>query len=146
LNTGYQQVADMMAGRARQNVETLRQVIKEIREAKLPDPEKLGNAGSFFKNPVVPEETYEWLLKNHPDIPSYPAPAGARKIPAAWLIEHSGWKGKRMGDAGTFEKQPLVLVNYGNATGRQILDLAGNIERDVFNKFGIRLEKEVNII
>jgi UDP-N-acetylmuramate dehydrogenase len=146
LNTGYQLVADKMAGRARQNVETLRQVIIEIRESKLPDPSKLGNAGSFFKNPVIPEAEYESLLNKYPDIPSYPAPAGARKIPAAWLIEHCGWKGKRIGDAGTFAMQPLVLVNHGNATGRQILELAKNIEEDVAAKYGIRLEKEVNIV
>ena len=146
LNTGYQQVADKMAGKARHNVETIRQVIIEIRESKLPDPDKLGNAGSFFKNPVIPEAEYESLFNMYPDIPSYPAPAGARKIPAAWLIEQCGWKGKRIGDAGTFDKQPLVLVNHGNATGRQILDLAKSIEEDVVVKYGIRLEKEVNII
>ena len=146
LNTGYQQVADKMAGKARQNVETMRQVIIEIRESKLPDPDKLGNAGSFFKNPVIPEAEFESLFKKYPDIPSYPAPAGARKIPAAWMIEQCGWKGKRLGDAGTFEKQPLVLVNHGNATGRQILDLAKSIEEDVAVKYGIKLEKEVNIV
>lgn len=146
LNTGYQQVSDMMAGKDKQNVETMRQVIIEIRESKLPDPDKLGNAGSFFKNPVVQEAEYESLLLKYNDIPSYPAAKGARKIPAAWLIEQCGWKGKRLGDAGTFEKQPLVLVNHGNATGRQILDLAKIIEEDVAVKYGIRLEKEVNIV
>jgi len=146
LNTGYQHIADKMAGKASQDVETMRQVIIEIRESKLPNPDKLGNAGSFFKNPVIQEAEYESLIKKFPDIPSYPAPAGARKIPAAWLIEHCGWKGKRLGDAGTFEKQPLVLVNHGNASGRQILDLAKSIEEDVAVKYGIKLEKEVNII
>jgi UDP-N-acetylmuramate dehydrogenase len=146
LNTAYLPVAEKMAGRARQDVETMRQVIIEIRESKLPDPDKLGNAGSFFKNPVIPEEKYESLLQQYQDIPSYPAPLGARKIPAAWLIEQCGWKGKRIGDAGVYEKQPLVLVNHGNATGRQILDLAKNIEGDVAGRFGIWLEKEVNII
>ena len=146
LNTGYQQVADIMAGKAMQNVETMRQVITEIRESKLPDPDKLGNAGSFFKNPVIPEEEYELLFNKYPELPSYPAAAGARKIPAAWLIEQCGWKGKRLGDAGTFEKQPLVLVNHGNATGKQILHLANSIEEDVREKYGIKLEKEVNIV
>jgi UDP-N-acetylmuramate dehydrogenase len=135
-----------MSGKSRQNVETMRQVIIEIRESKLPDPDKLGNAGSFFKNPVISEDEFESLSKAHPDIPSYPAQEGARKIPAAWLIEQCGWKGKRIGDAGTFEKQPLVLVNHGNATGRQILGLAKSIEEDVDVKYGIRLEKEVNIV
>jgi UDP-N-acetylmuramate dehydrogenase len=146
LNTGYALVADKLKEKARQDVETMRQVIIEIRESKLPDPSLLGNAGSFFKNPVVPEETYESLIRNHPDMPSYPAPAGCRKIPAAWLIEQCGWKGKRMGDAGTFDRQPLVLVNHGGATGRQILDLAEKIAGDVAGKYGIKLEKEVNII
>jgi UDP-N-acetylmuramate dehydrogenase len=121
-------------------------VIIEIRGSKLPDPHKLGNAGSFFKNPVIPEAEYESLFKEHPDIPSYPAAGGARKIPAAWLIEQCGWKGKRIGDAGTFDRQPLVLVNHGNATGREILDLATSIEKDVAVKYGIKLEKEVNIV
>ncbi len=146
LNTGYQPVADKMAGKERQDVETMRQVIIEIRQSKLPDPDILGNAGSFFKNPVIPEGQYDRLLEKFPDLPSYPALSGARKIPAAWLIEQCGWKGKRIGDAGTFEKHSLVLVNHGNATGRQILDLAMFIERDVLAKFGIRLESEVNII
>jgi UDP-N-acetylmuramate dehydrogenase len=90
LNTGYQSLADKMAGRSKQDVETLRQVIMEIRSEKLPDPDKLGNAGSFFKNPVVSEEMYESLLTDHPDLPSYPAHAGSRKIPAAWMIERCG--------------------------------------------------------
>jgi UDP-N-acetylmuramate dehydrogenase len=146
LNTGYHQVAERMAGQDRQDVNTLRRLIMEIRREKLPDPDILGNAGSFFKNPIIPEEVYEALLTDHPELPSYPAPAGTRKIPAAWLIEQCGWKGKRIGDAGTFERQPLVLVNHGNATGRQILDLASKIEEDVSKKYGIRLEKEVNIL
>jgi UDP-N-acetylmuramate dehydrogenase len=146
LNTAYREVADKMAGRARQDVETLRQVIIEIRESKLPDPARLGNAGSFFKNPMVTEEEYGSLMLDYPDMPSHPAPSGYRKIPAAWLIEQSGWKGRRIGDAGTYEKQPLVLVNHGRATGREILDLARRIEEDVAGKFGIRLDKEVNII
>lgn len=146
MNTSYHQVAEKMAGRDRQDVETMRQVIIEIRRSKLPDPDELGNAGSFFKNPVIPESEYESLIAKYPEIPSYPAPAGARKIPAAWLIEQCGWKGKRVGDAGTYEKQPLVLVNHGHASGRQILDLAKNIEDDVSAKYGIRLDKEVNIV
>lgn len=146
LNTAYQQVADKLAGRDRQDIETLRQVIIEIRESKLPDPASLGNAGSFFKNPLVTEEVYRSLILNYPDMPSYPASSGYRKIPAAWLIERCGWKGKRIGDAGTHDKQPLVLVNHGHASGRQILDFAKIIEEDITGKFGIKLEREVNII
>ncbi len=146
LKLGYQQVADKMAGMDRQDVESMRKVIIEIRESKLPDPDKLGNAGSFFKNPVIAADDYDSLSTSFPEIPSYPAPAGTRKIPAAWLIDQCGWKGKRIGDAGTYEKQALVLVNHGNATGRQMLELAKNIERDVEKKFGVKLKKEVNII
>ena len=124
LNTSYDLVAEKLSGRNRRDVESLRQVIIEIRRSRLPDPEELGNAGSFFKNPVVSAEKYMSLLSENPEMPSYPAQAGTRKIPAAWLIEQCGWKGKRMGDAGTYEKQPMVLVNHGNASGQDILDLS----------------------
>ena len=146
LNLSYQQVAELMSNKDRQDVETLRKTIIEIRRSKLPDPAELGNAGSFFKNPVIPPEKFEALLTLFPDIPSYPGALGTRKIPAAWLIERCGWKGKKQGDAGTFEKQPLVLVNHGKASGKDILFLAENIARDVENTFGIQLEKEVNVI
>lgn len=129
-----------------QDVQVLRQVIINIRRSKLPDPGQLGNAGSFFKNPVVTEAEFNRISGEYPGMPSYPQGQGFRKIPAAWLIEQSGWKGKRLGDAGTYEKQPLVLVNFGNAGGKDILELASAIEKDVFSNFGIRLEKEVNVV
>jgi UDP-N-acetylmuramate dehydrogenase len=146
LNMGYPLVAEKMAARKTQDVESMRQVIIGIRRSRLPDPAELGNAGSFFKNPVVPEEQFRQLTTEHPVMPSYPTQAGSRKIPAAWLIEQCGWKGKRSGDAGCYEKQPLVLVNHGSASGRDILELATGIEDEVYTKFGIRLEKEVNVI
>ncbi len=146
LNLGYQMLAEKMSGRERQDVETIRQVIIEIRRSKLPDPEQFGNAGSFFKNPRIPEEQYQGILEKYPGLPSYPAAGRSRKIPSAWLIEQCGWKGKRRGDAGCYEKQALVLVNYGSATGKDILELATLIEKDVHGRFGIRLEKEVNVI
>ncbi len=146
LNTGYPAVAEKLAARETPDVENMRQVILEIRRSKLPDPAELGNAGSFFKNPVVESEQFRRLAGEFPEMPSYPVHSGARKIPAAWLIEQCGWKGKRLGDAGTYEKQPLVLVNYGRATGRDILELSSRIERDVSLKFGIQLDKEVNVV
>ena len=146
LNLSYQMVAEKLSARKKRDVETLRQVIIEIRQSKLPDPAELGNAGSFFKNPVIPTEHYQSILEEHPGLPSYKALAGSRKIPAAWLIEQCGLKGKRLGDAGCYEKQALVLVNHGSATGKDILELAALIEKDVHKRFGIRLEKEVNVI
>ncbi|MFC2112608.1 UDP-N-acetylmuramate dehydrogenase [Bacteroidota bacterium] len=146
LNLSYQLVEEKMASREKSDPESLRQVIIEIRRSKLPDPDELGNAGSFFKNPLIPAEQYEALLSENPEMPSYPAAGGTKKIPAAWLIDQCGWKGKRIGDAGSYEKQALVLVNYGSASGQEILDLSAQIEQDIRQRFGISLEKEVNVI
>lgn len=117
-----------------------------IRRSKLPDPEILGNAGSFFKNPVVDSQFFESLKEKHPGIPSFYVSESEIKIPAAWLIEQCGWKGRRFGDAGVHARQPLVLVNYGKATGLQILDLANQIRESVLSRFQLQLEPEVNII
>ena len=117
-----------------------------IRRRKLPDPEVLGNSGSFFKNPVVPAETFANFHKANPEAPHYPVGDGTYKIPAGWLIEHCGYKGKRVGNAGVHKDQALVLVNYGNASGKEILELANSIRKDVKTKFGIELIPEVNII
>ncbi|MEX0823960.1 MAG: UDP-N-acetylmuramate dehydrogenase [Balneolaceae bacterium] len=117
-----------------------------IRKSKLPDPSLLSNAGSFFKNPVVNQETFRGLKSGYPDIPSYPMDDGEVKIPAGWLIEKAGWKGRRVGNVGTYENQALVIVNHGNATGREIYDHAMKIQSDVSKKFGIKLAPEVNVI
>jgi len=122
----------------------VREAVCRIRRRKLPDPAELGNAGSFFKNPVVDNQIFSTLKEKFPDIPSYPS-GNRMKIPAAWLIEQCGWKGKRFGDAGVHLNQPLVLVNYGSATGNQILDLSRQIIDSVFLKFGIDLVSEVNV-
>lgn len=122
----------------------VRQAIINIRSAKLPDPTITGNAGSFFKNPVVTQETFDKLLVHHPQIPHYTVPNGI-KIPAGWLIETAGWKGYRQSDAGVHARQALVLVNYGTASAKDILNLADEITNDITVKFGIKLEKEVNI-
>ena len=118
----------------------------EIRTSKLPDPKVLGNAGSFFKNPTVPLHQFEALQAQYPGIPSYPVSDTHIKIPAGWLIEQCGWKGYRKGDTGVHAKQALVLVNYGNAKGKDILNLANKIRNSVKEKFGIEIEMEVNVI
>jgi UDP-N-acetylmuramate dehydrogenase len=146
LNLGYQGLAGILEESPTKDVRAVRKAVIEIRRSKLPDPEILGNAGSFFKNPAIPSEHYEALKKQFPGMPSYPAPGGHRKIPAAWMIEQCGWKGRMHGPAGTYEHQPLVIVNHGGASGKEILELAGLITEDVENKFGIRLVPEVNIL
>lgn len=116
-----------------------------IRRSKLPDPEVTGNAGSFFKNPVVSGVQAEHLKNQHAGIPVYPQADGTMKLAAGWLIEQCGFKGHREGDAGVHPRQALVLVNYGNASGLDIISLAGKIQNAVFEKFGVKLEMEVNI-
>ncbi len=120
-------------------------VIK-IRQQKLPDPKELGNSGSFFKNPVITFEEFEILRAQFPEIPNYILGKGFVKIPAGWLIDKAGLKGYREGDAGVHKNQALVLVNYGNATGKDILNLAKKIQAEILNTFNISLEPEVNII
>lgn len=120
-------------------------IIRKIRTEKLPDPAKIGNAGSFFKNPFVDDGTFQKIKNEFPDVPSF-RQEGKVKIPAAWLIEKSGLKGFRKGDVGTYPNQPLVIVNYGNATGKEIYDFAMYIKQTVLEKFNIELEPEVNVI
>ncbi len=116
-----------------------------IRQSKLPDPKVLGNSGSFFKNPQITKEHFEALKLQFPDIKGYPQNDGI-KVPAGWLIEQCGWKGKRVGNTGSHAKQALVLVNYGGATGTEIYQLAQDIIKSVSDKFSIHLEPEVNIV
>ena len=124
----------------------LRQVIIDIRNAKLPDPKVQGNAGSFFMNPVVSRQKYEELAAQYPQMPHYTVDAQHEKIPAGWMIEQCGWKGKSLGRAGVHDKQALVLVNLGGATGQEIVDLCETIRKDVSDQFGIDIHPEVNVI
>lgn len=124
----------------------LRQVIIDIRRAKLPDPAVLGNAGSFFTNPIVPREDYERIALSYPDVPHYEVDESHVKIPAGWMIEQCGWKGRSLGKAGVYERQALVLVNLGGATGRDIERLCRQVQADVKSHFGIDIEPEVNFI
>ncbi|WP_460115448.1 UDP-N-acetylmuramate dehydrogenase [Pseudomonas sp. H2_D02] len=118
--------------------------ICSIRSEKLPDPTVLGNAGSFFKNPLVPAAHVAHLKEQYPDLVAYPQPGGQMKIAAGWLIERAGWKGFREGDAGVHKLQALVLVNYGDATGLELLDLARRIQKDIAERFQVDLEMEPN--
>ena len=117
-----------------------------IRQSKLPDPNEIGNSGSFFKNPVISTTDFKNLQKTYADAPHYVVSKKEVKVPAGWLVEQCGFKGKRFGDAGVHKKQALVLVNYGNATGKEILELSKKIQKAVLEKFKIQLEAEVNII
>ncbi len=127
-------------------IQDISKAVISIREQKLPNPAEIGNSGSFFKNPVIDLKTFEKLQKKYPDMPHYPLGEDKVKVPAGWLIEQCAFKGTRVGDAGVHEKQALVLVNYGSATGKELLDLAEEIQRTVKEKFKIEITPEVNII
>jgi UDP-N-acetylmuramate dehydrogenase len=142
----YGQVEEKVKEKGEINLTTIRDAVIEIRQSKLPDVKELGNAGSFFKNPEVELEIAEMLKSKFENIPVYPAKNGKTKLAAGWLIEKAGWKGVREGEVGVHEKQALVLVNYGNATGQRIYDFSEKIRQSVFEKFGVELEREVNCV
>jgi UDP-N-acetylmuramate dehydrogenase len=121
-------------------------VVSHIRVSKLPDPSTIGNAGSFFKNPVIDKDEFVAIRSYFPDIVNYPAADGQVKLAAGWLIEQCGWKGKVVGNTGTWKNQALVLVNHGGATGEEVYSLSSQIIDSVYTKFGVTLEREVNII
>ncbi len=148
LNTQYGALQDVLKqfSITHPSIREVSDAIIAIRQSKLPDPLVIGNAGSFFKNPSVTMEVFESIRKDHPSIPSYPSDNQKVKIPAGWLIEQCGWKGKKFGNIGVHDRQALVLVNYGNGKGEEIFQLAMKIQRSVHEKFGITLMTEVNII
>ncbi|MBO6794294.1 MAG: UDP-N-acetylmuramate dehydrogenase [Balneolaceae bacterium] len=133
-------------GITKPSIKQVCEAVIEVRQSKLPDPNELGNNGSFFKNPVIDVFLFNELKQKYPNIPGYPVTEHQVKVPAGWLIDQAGWKGYREGDAGVHKKQALVLVNYGNATGQEMYDLSERIKQDIRKKFGIELVREVNIV
>ncbi|MEQ6124217.1 UDP-N-acetylmuramate dehydrogenase [Pseudotenacibaculum sp. MALMAid0570] len=148
LNTSYGAIETELKakGITSPTIRDVSNAVIKIRQSKLPDPKEIGNSGSFFKNPVISTEHFQELQEKYPSIPSYKVSETEIKVPAGWLIETAGYKGKRFGDFGIHEKQALVLVNYNNADGKDILKLARKIQESIRTSFGISLEIEVNII
>jgi UDP-N-acetylmuramate dehydrogenase len=146
LNTSYGAIQqELEAMEVEPSIQNISQAVINIRKSKLPDPAQIGNAGSFFKNPVLPIDQFEALQARYPDVPNYPAPNG-RKVAAGWLIEQAGWKGKDLGGYGVHDRQALVLVNRGGATGEKLYAISQDILDSVQERFGVQLEREVNII
>ena len=143
LHLDYGNISSLVSNPSLREV---RETIIRVRREKLPDPNVMGNAGSFFMNPVITAEEFNALQAFYPSMPHYETPEGGIKIPAAWLIEQCGWKGRSLGRAGVYEKQPLVLVNLGGATAEEVMTLANTVSDDVKDKFGIRISPEVNIV
>ncbi|MFA6977874.1 MAG: UDP-N-acetylmuramate dehydrogenase [Ignavibacteriaceae bacterium] len=148
LNTHYGSIEQELKNTGKKNptLADIRNIVIKIRQEKLPDPRELGNCGSFFKNPEIEKDIYEKLKELFPSLKGFPVSENTVKIPAGWLIEQSGWKGKRIGNVGVHEHQALVLVNYGGAEGTEVIQLAQKIKEDVFQRFEIKLEEEVNIV
>ena len=147
INTSYGAIDAELErlGVSEPSIKDVSKAVINIRQSKLPDPKKLGNSGSFFKNPVIPTSQFEELKRKHPDIPGYSAGEEETKLAAGWLIEQCGWKGKIVGNTGSHAQQALVLVNYGNATGVEIFNLSAHIMQSVYDTFGVQLEREVNV-
>jgi UDP-N-acetylmuramate dehydrogenase len=146
LNLCYDSLKEGVHKLGSETLPNVRQAVIDIRRSKLPDPEITGNAGSFFKNPVVTNDIADNLKNEYPDMPVYNDREGYSKLAAGWMIDRCGWKGKRRGDAGVHDKQALVLINYGLATGNEIFTLSEEIKKSVSQKFGIELEREVEVI
>lgn len=143
---GYGDLKACVEAEGEPTLASVRRAVTAIRDSKLPDPKVLGNAGSFFTNPIVPLSQYEELKVQYPDMPSYKVDDTRVKVPAGWLIERVGWKGQSLGAAAVHDRQALVLVNRGGATGAQVMQLATRISDDVYAKYGIRITPEVNYI
>ena len=147
LNTGYGAIENELKNQdiTSPSLKEISNAVIAIRQSKLPDPKVLGNSGSFFKNPVISQTEFEQFITKFPEAPSYRVSDSEVKVPAGWLIEQAGFKGKQFGDAGVHKNQALVLVNYGNATGQEIWDLAMKIKTTVLEQFGVEINPEVNV-
>lgn len=147
INTSYGAIKNELEkqGIDHPSIKNISDTVIAIRQSKLPDPKELGNSGSFFKNTELSKETFLKLKEKYPNIPSYSLPNNKEKVPTAWLIDQCGFKGVRYGNTGCFKNQPLVLVNYGNATGKEILEFSEKVQKVVLDKFGVRIYPEVNI-
>lgn len=145
LNTTYGAIQSLLKDNAQPTIKDVSEAVIAIRQSKLPDPKELGNSGSFFKNPVLGKDDFRAFRQQNPEAPFYEVSPTEFKVPAGWLIEQAGFKGKRFEDAGVHKNQALVLVNYGNASGEEIWELALLIQKEIRSKFGIYLEPEVNI-
>jgi UDP-N-acetylmuramate dehydrogenase len=146
FNTSYGALSEELKKHNEVSLKSIRESVIFIRTSKLPDPKEMGNAGSFFKNPIVKIKKAEEIIKIFANAPVYKFSETEVKLAAGWLIEQCGWKGKQIGNVGVHKKQALVLVNYGNAKGIEIINLSENIKKSVFDKFGIKLETEVNFL
>ena len=148
FNTKYGSIASKFGVLAKkeQTIKRLSEIVIDIRSSKLPDPGKIGNSGSFFKNPIISKSAFSNLIKKYPEIPNYSAPQGKIKLAAGWLIDQCGWKGKKLGNVGCYKNQALVIVNHGNAKGEELLAIIKLIKDSVKKKFKIDLEEEVNLI
>lgn len=148
INISYGDITAQLAKNNIQipNLKEVSHAVIAIRQSKLPDPKELGNSGSFFKNPIIPKADFDKIHALHPEMPHYVISETQVKVPAGWLIEKAGFKGKRFGDAGIHKNQALVLVNYGNATGKEILNVSKDIQATILREFGIAIEAEVNVI
>jgi UDP-N-acetylmuramate dehydrogenase len=148
INTQYGAIQTELQSRKidHPTIADISRVVADIRVSKLPDPSTIGNAGSFFKNPVIEQASFESVFAKFPDLVHYPAPGGKVKLAAGWLIEQCGFKGKIAGHTGTWKNQALVLVNHGSATGQEVYSFSEEIINTVYSKFGIALEREVNIL
>lgn len=148
INIEYGAIKDQLEVNGQKGIPNIQEVsnaVTQIRQSKLPDPAVLPNAGSFFKNPIVPKPIYDSLHQHHGAVPFYPVDSHNVKIPAGWLIDQCGWKGKQIGSVGTYEKQALVIVNHGTQDGQAILDFSKTIQKSVFDRFKINIQPEVNI-
>lgn len=148
INTSYGAIEAELQKRAidHPNIADVSAAVSHIRVSKLPDPSTIGNAGSFFKNPVIEKYEFADIIAQHPDVVHYPTPDGRIKLAAGWLIEQCGWKGKKVGETGTWKNQALVLVNHGSATGTEVFQFSEQIIDSVKSTFGVTLEREVNIL